>query len=153
MSNSKPCNMHYNNTGILQTFFNPACAEHTTDTTPAQFYSLPLCYYFPSIRAPSICLSICPSLSMLLHLMSMYPSITLSLHFTPFHCCTALFSSLDIVCLLTPPSCLSVCLCRDHIFCLIFNVMMIQLQMQAFLQQNWHLGSFNSYFCFRCRLA
>lgn len=94
MSNSKPCNMHYNNTGILQTFFNPVRAQHTTDTALVQFHALLLFYYFLSIRAPYIyfsVFSICPSLSMLHHLMSVHPSITLSLYFTPFRGCTVPF--------------------------------------------------------------
>lgn len=110
MSNSKPCNMHYNNKGILQTFFNLARAEQATDTTPVRFHALLLCYYFLSIHTPSIrCsfLTICPSLSMLHHLMSMHPSITLSLSFS-ISSLHSLFSSLASICLLTPPSCLSV---------------------------------------------
>lgn len=142
MSNSKPCNMHYNNTGILQTFFNPVHAQHTTDTALVQFHALLLFYCFLSIRAPYIYFSvssICPSLSMLHHLMSVHPSITLSLYFTPFRGCTVPFPPW------IRPS--PVCLCRDHILCLIFNVTMMQLQLPAFPQHNWLLGSFHSLFC------
>lgn len=120
MSNSKPCNMHYNNKGILQTFFNLVRTEQATDTTPVRFHALLLCYYFLSVHTPSICcsfLSICPSLSMLHHLMSMHPSIILSLSFTPFHRCTVSFPPwLQSACWHHPPVCLSVCLSlqRSH---------------------------------------
>lgn len=129
MSNSKPCYMHYNNKGILQTFFNLARAK---PTTPVHFYALLLCYDFLSIHIPSSCcflLSNCPSLSMLHHLTSMHPSITLSLSFY------SIVSNLEIIYSMTPPSCLKVRLC------LIFNGMMKQvLLMQAFSQKNWLLG-------------
>lgn len=52
--------------------------------------------FSPSIHHLSAVLfpSICPSLSMLHHLTSLRPSITLSLSFTPFHSCTqSLFHS------------------------------------------------------------
>lgn len=44
----------------------------------------------------------------------------------------SLFSSQALFFLRTPPS--SVCLCKDHILRLIFNVIMMQLQRRAFLQ-------------------
>lgn len=76
---------YYRHSSIL------AHAEQATDTTPDHFHALLLCYYFPSIQTPSLCcslLSICPLLSMLHRLTSLHPSITLSLSFTSFHCCT-----------------------------------------------------------------
>lgn len=107
MSNSKPCNMHYNNKGILQTYFNLA-ARQTGDWHDSRslLRSPPSVITFP----PSThFLAVCPSLSTSRHWMSTRPSITISLPFTPFHCRHGdFFSSPALICLLTPPSCQSV---------------------------------------------
>lgn len=136
MPNSKPCNMRYNNEGILQTFFNLARIEQATDTTPVHFHALLLCYYFLPTQTPSICLSflsICPLLSMFTPFdvfATIHHSFTLSHSILLLH---RLFSFLAFICMLTPPSCVPACLCR-HILCLIVNVMTMQLLKQAFPQ-------------------
>ena len=151
MSNSKPCNMHYNNKGILQTYFNLTARRtgywHDSRSLPRS--PLSVITFPPSTHF----LAVCPSLSTSRHWMSTRPSITISLPFTPLHCRHGdFFPSPALICLLTPPSTLLLTppsrLCGAHFPRLIFNVTMMQLQKQAFPQPNWLIGSFHSYFFF-----
>lgn len=156
MSNSKPWNMHCNNKGISQTFFN-LCERWTGDWHNSR--SLP--------RSP-------PLLLLPLHPQTISPlffplRLSITLHVTPFdvyapvhHPLTffhsisllqSLFSSQALFFLRTPPS--SVCLCKDRILRLVFNVIMMQLQRRAFLQTKLaSIGSFHSLFllqtCMTC---
>lgn len=89
MSNSKPCNMHYNNKGILETFFNIAHAEEPTGTTPVHFpFSvitfLPSAHHLPALPF-SRPVHHCPCDII------WFPSITLSPSFTLFRCYTVSF--------------------------------------------------------------
>lgn len=64
-----------------------------------------------------------------------------------------LLCSLAIICLLTPPSCLSVCSSVSAGITFFASYLMswwCNYSSKAFPQQNWCLGSFHSYFCFCC---
>lgn len=137
MSNSKPWNMHCNNKGISQTFFN-LCARWTGDWHKLSFTSTlssSVITSSPSTRhlsavlsSPSVHHSPCYTIWCL----RTRPS---SFNFFFSHSISllqSLFSSQALFFLRTPPS--SVCLCKDHILRLIFNVIMMQLQRRAFLQ-------------------
>lgn len=107
----------------------------TTGTTPAHFCALLLCVMTFSLSIHH--LAAVPS-SPTVHHCPCYTIWRRCTYPSLFHSpSTPLFSYLEIICSVTPPSCLSV---RR---CLIFNVMMMQA-----LQQNGLLGSFHSYFWF-----
>lgn len=110
MSNSKPCNMHYNNKGILQTFFNLG-ERWTGDWHDSRS---------PPRSPPLLLLSLHPHAISLLF----FPlNLSITVHVTPFdvyapvhqplhsrslhfHGSHGLFFTLALICLLTPPSCL-----------------------------------------------
>lgn len=131
--------MHYNNKGILQTFFNLARVEtddrHDCRSLPR---SPPLSLLSPPSPVRHLLLFLPLHLSITVHVTPVDVFAPIHHSFTPFHSISLLQQSPY-----SDTSLLSVCLCR-HILCLIFNVMMMQLQMQAFPQPNWLLGSFIS---------
>lgn len=110
MSNSKPCNMLYNNKGILQTFFNLG-ARWTGDWHDSR--SLPRSHplLLLSLHPDTISLLFSPlHLSITVHVTPFDVPAPIHHPFTLFHFISllhSLFSSLALICLLTPPSCLS----------------------------------------------
>lgn len=131
-----------------------ARVEQATDTTPVHFHALLLLLL--SLHPHTTSLLFSPlHLSITVHVYTIWclcthPSTfhSLSLHFIAAQ--SLFLSGFNLLVDTTLPS---VRPCRDHILRLIFNVVMMQLQKQAFPQSNWLLGSFHSYFCFCCRLA